>query len=227
MRAVRQHFSGYIWHGPDGKVKGAEFGLVNAMAAVERHLPRAVNQPTKIREGAKLAIIIATDELPNSLLGILNFGIANPCTLQSFMESELDKALDPYRDLFSGTTDPEAKAVVNLIAGVCNNNCGALVAHGYQELVQETGGMIGDVCQHDLGNTLQEMVDHIVGTVSPVKLQHVPISATLAVSLDGIAVKRSRSHGFDYHAATNSLTFVGVPYKKGTLVTAGYRRWTD
>jgi hypothetical protein len=212
---------------PPGKVKGAEFGLVNAMAAVKRHLPRTVNQPTKIREGAKLAIIIATDELPNSLLGILNFGVTNPCTLQSFMQSELDKALEPYLDLFSGASNPEAKAVVNLIAGVCNNNCGALVAHGYQGVAQETGGLTGDVCQQDLGNTLQEMVDHIVGTVSPVKLQHVPISATLAVSLDGIAVQRSRFHGFDYHAASNTLTFIGIPYHKGTLVTAGYRRWID
>ena len=109
-------FSGCIKN-PPGGVKGAEFGLVNAMAAVKRHLPRATNLPNKIRKDAKLVIIVATDEYPNSLNSILNFGILNPCTLQSYTTSELDKALKPYYDYFSGDSNPDTKAIVHVIGG--------------------------------------------------------------------------------------------------------------
>ena len=217
-------FSGCIKN-PPGGVKGAEFGLVNAMAAVKRHLPRAANKPHRIRKDAKLVIIVATDEYPNSLNSILNFGILNPCKLQSYTQTELNKSLMPYYDFFSGEKNPDTKAIVHIIGGVCANSCGALVAHGYRDLAQKTGGLVGDVCQNALGPTLQVIIDHIVGTVSPLKLSHVPISATLAVSQNGIAVQRSRSHGFQYREATNSLAFINVKYKKGMKVVVGYKRW--
>ena len=219
-------FSGCIKN-PPGGVKGAEYGLVNAMAAVKRHLPRAVNKPNKIRKDAKLVIIVATDEYPNSLNSILNFGILNPCTLQKYTTTELNKALKPYVDYFTGAKDPGTKAIVHVIGGVCANSCGALVAHGYRDLAQKTGGMVGDVCQKDLGPTLQVIIDHIVGTVSPLKLSHVPISGTLAVSKNGISVPRSRTHGFQYREATNSIAFINVKYQKGMKVVVGYKRWVD
>ena len=217
-------FSGCI-NNPPGKVKGAEFGMLNAVAAVKRHLPRASGAPGKIRKGAKLVIIVATDEYPNSMLNILNFGIFNPCLLKTYTRTELDKELKQYLDYFSGAKDPEAKATVHVIGGTCGNSCGALVAHGYRDVAQHTGGMVGDICQKNLGHTLQEIIDHTVGTVSPVKLKHVPISGTLAVSLDGVSVLRSRTKGFEYREATNTLAFIDIKYKKGMKVVVGYKRW--
>ncbi len=217
-------FSGCIKN-PPGGVKGAEFGLVNAMAAIKRHLPRAVNSPNRIRKGAKLVVIVATDEYPNSFNGFLNFGILNPCKVPTHTAAEMTKALSPYVDYFSGAKDPETKAIMHVIGGVCQNSCGALVAHGYRDLAQKTGGMVGDVCQKDLGPTLQAIIDHIVGTVSPLKLKYVPISGTLAVSKNGVSVPRSRANGFEYREATNSIAFINVKYKKGMKVVVGYKRW--
>ena len=39
-------------------------------------------------------------------------------------------------------------------------------------------------------------------------------------------LNRSRSAGFDYSRASNTLVFIGVAFKKGDMVVASYRRWT-
>ena len=217
-------FSGCIKN-PPGGVKGAEFGLVNARAAVSRHLPRSGNQAHKIRSGAKLVIIVLTDEYPNSLNPILNFGFTNPCALKKANQAELDKAIKPYHDYFSGAQGADSKAILHVIGGVCSNACGALVAHGYRDLSQKLGGMVADICQKDLGPTLQQIIDHTVGAVSPLKLKHVPISATLAVSRNGISVLRSRTKGFQYREAENSIALINIKYQKGMKVVVGYKRW--
>jgi hypothetical protein len=113
----------------------------------------------------------------------------------------------------------------HLIGGVCNNSCSANIGHGYRELAQAFQGQIGDVCQKDLGNTLQVIIDSIVGAASPVKLDYVPISASLAATMDGVEIKRSRTNGFDYRSSSNTLAFINVKYKKGSEVVASYKRW--
>ncbi|MCK5796725.1 MAG: hypothetical protein KAI47_06060, partial [Deltaproteobacteria bacterium] len=55
---------------PPGYEGGSEYGLTNAAEAVKKHLPRAQNQPGKIRLGAKIVIIVATDEGPQELSSI-------------------------------------------------------------------------------------------------------------------------------------------------------------
>jgi len=60
---------------------------------------------------------------------------------------------------------------------------------------------------------------------SPIKLDYVPISASLAVMLDGAEIKRSWTFGFDYRASANALVLINVKYKKGSEVVAAYKRW--
>jgi hypothetical protein len=220
---------------PPGYEMGSEYGLINGDEAVKKHLPRAANDPAKIRPEAKLVLIVATDEVPNETYDApasLTYsdyscysGSACKCQLDAAKQAGLNQLLKPYLDLLSGITDPEAAAMYHAIAGVCNNSCGADVAHGYRELAQALGGQIGDVCQKDLGNTLQVIIDSIVGAASPVKLDYVPISASLAVAMDGVEVQRSRNNGFDYRSSSNSLAFINVKYKKGSEVIASYKRW--
>jgi hypothetical protein len=99
------------------------------------------------------------------------------------------------------------------------------VAHGYLELAQQLGGQVGDVCQQDLGNTLHIIVDSVVGAAFPLKLEYVPIAASLVVALDGTVLQRSRKSGFDYRPSANAVTLVNVKYGKGSLLIASYRRW--
>jgi hypothetical protein len=205
---------------------GSEYGLTNMTEAIKKHLPRAASDPAKIRPEAKLVIIIATDETPQETK---NAGITSEamgtCTLDPSKQAAMATFLKPQLDLITGITDPEGAAMVHLLGGVCNNTCSAQIAHGYFELAQATGGQTGDICQKDLGNTLQVIIDTIIGAASPVKLVYVPIAASLAVALDGTEVKRGRNNGFDYRSASNSLVFINVKYKKGSEVIASYKRW--
>jgi hypothetical protein len=213
---------------PPGYEGGSEYGLVNTKEAVKKHLPRAANAPDKVRADAKLVIIIATDEVPESLSSTIGYSNFSSCTLDASTQTAVNSAIQPYVSLLSGVTDPEAAAVVHLIGGVCNSTGCSWepdVAHGYKELVQQLGGQIGDVCQKDLGNTLQVIIDSIVAGASPVKLDFVPISTSLAVAMDGVEILRSRTNGFDYRSSGNSLVFISVKYKKGSEVVASYKRW--
>ncbi len=210
---------------PPGYEGYAEYGLVNAKAAVTRHLPRAPSAPTKIRTKATLVIIVATDEKPESLGSVISYSDYKTCNLATATQAKLNSAVQPYLDLFSGASDPEGAAMLHVIGGTCNNSCGADVAHGYRELAQKLGGQWASVCQKNLGNTLQLLIDSITGKASPITLDYVPISSSLAVALDAVAIKRSRVAGFDYRPANNSLVFINVNYKKGNEVIASYKRW--
>ncbi len=209
---------------PPGSVSGAAHGLKNAVAAVKNHLPRAVNSTDKIRRGATLAIIVVTDKMPGSLSGILK-GKGKTCSLDASSLSSLTTAISPHVDLLAGVTDPEAVAQVHIIGGRCGLACGADVAHGYRELAHGLAGVTADICQYNLGSSLQVILDGILGQASPIVLDYPPISASLAVAINGKGVQRSRIQGFDYYAPANTLLLSGIKYKKGNEVIAAYRRW--
>jgi hypothetical protein len=119
---------------------------------------------------------------------------------------------------------------VHLIAHVCQKGCGAMgneVPRGYLDLVQATGGQYADICQKNLGSTLQTMIDSIAGAASPAKLEYVPISSSIAVAVGKTQLARSRTQGFDYVASANTLVFIGVPFPKGSQTVASYRRWSE
>jgi hypothetical protein len=211
---------------PPGCEYGSEYGLTNIKEAVTKHLPRADGAVDKVRPEAKLVVVIATDEAPEEYkdAGIVSEG-DNTCQLDSAKKASSDAFIKPYLDLLSGATDPEAASMFHMIGGICNNSCGANTGYGYSDLAQALGGQVGDVCQTDLGNTLQVIIDSIIGAASPVKLQYVPISSTLAVALDGTEVPRSRTAGFDYRSSSNSVAFINMKYKKGSQVITSYHRW--
>ena len=220
-----QHIFSSCVQNPPGYEGGSEYGLVNARSAVEKHLPRAANDPKKVRHNATLAIIVVTDEIPNSLTNTIGYSNYKQCVLPPGTQTLLDINLKEYLDLFSGKINLEAQAMFHVIGGTCNNSCGAQVAHGYRELAQKLGGQVGDVCQKNLGNTLQVIINSILGKVSPIQMKYTPISSTLAISINGMAVKRSRVKGFEYNSASNSISFINIPYQKGSKVVIGYKRW--
>ncbi|MCA9670232.1 MAG: hypothetical protein KC503_31775 [Myxococcales bacterium] len=215
----------------------SEYGLAHAYEAVERALPRTAGAADKIRPEATLAIIFATDEVSKELKG----GDYSPpgwtkqpaptatgtCPLPAATQTQLDQFITPWVKFFTGghpKWGAQGKAVVNLIGGLCSSSC-AEVGHGYLELVKATGGISADICQTDLGATLQVIIDNITGAASPLVLQYTPISASLAVAVGGQQHVRSRVKGFDYVGSSNSLVLIGVAAQKGVEVVASYRRW--
>jgi hypothetical protein len=212
---------------PPGYEGGSEYGLLNARKAVENHLPRAANNAAKIRTGATLVIIHATDEMDqgwkNTIGGESLY--ATTCQLPAAFQVTNDNFVKADIDYYLGKTNPEAKATVHLIGGVCGNTCGAQIGHAYKEIAKATQGITADVCQKNLGATLQVIIDTITGSASPAVLEYVPISASLAVAVDQTQLTRSRVTGFDYVSSSNSLVFIGIPFPKGSQVIASYRRW--
>jgi hypothetical protein len=216
---------------------GSEYVLAHALEGVRRHLPRTPNDPTKIRPEASLAIILATDEISMELKGDSYLGLSGPdlsgqsaCSLTpASLQTQVDAFLIPWLALFQGQDGQwgaQGKAMVHLIGGLCSSSCGtAEVGHGYFELVKATGGITADICQKNLGTTLQIIIDTITGAASPAVLQYVPVSASLAVAVDNTQLQRSRVQGFDYVGFSNSLVFIGAQINKGSQVVASYRRW--
>jgi len=210
---------------PPGYESGSEYGLVNAMEAVKKHLPRATGVPDKIRPNATLVIIVATADIPGSIASSIGSSNNKVCTLPAATQTAVNTALAPYLNLFSGITDPEAVAKFHVVGGVCNNSCGAHVAHGYRELAQKLSGLWVDVCQQNLGDSMQNIIDMILGTASRVALDYVPISSSLAVTIDAKVINRSRVNGFDFRSSANSLVYTNIKYQKGSEVIAAYKQW--
>ena len=214
---------------PPGYEGGSEYGLKNARLAVTNHLPRKAGDPSKIRPNATLVVIHATDEAPQSWKNAGGgYSYYTTCTLPAAMQTTTDAFVAPDIALFTGkdpTWGAAAKATVHMIGGVCNNSCGAEIGHGYKETVKATSGLAADVCQQNLGASLQIIIDSITGLASPAKLEYVPISASLAVAIGQQQLTRSRTSGFDYSPSTNTLIFIGVPFPKGSQVIASYRRF--
>ena len=230
-------FGLYTVHG------GKEYGLTNAMAAVKDALPRLAGSPSRIRPDAELAVIIVTDEAPCELKNqpcagrpaectwACKDGFLEPMEYDSYLNNKcalpwggldltLAKAMDPYEIFFKG-----AAATVHLIGGGCQSKCRANLMWGYLDLVAATQGQTGDVCQKNLGATLQHIIEGIAASASPFRLAHTPISSTLVVELQTRKLNRSRHHGFMYNAASRSLTFNHVEYKLGHQAVAAYSRF--
>jgi hypothetical protein len=215
--------------GPAAADGSAENGLTQVAASLTHHLPRSDLDPLQVRSEAKLAVIVVTDEKPDEVedAGILTEGNREPTAEQAAAISEL---LVPYVDQMNGE-----QAVVHLIseplpfATTTCSGAGGEHAYGYYELAAATGGQAGSICQLDLGPTLDAMLDSIVADASPLQLEFVPISASISVTRDGVVVPRSRNHGWDYRASSNSIVFYDMPVDPAhpADIVIGYRRWQE
>ena len=105
---------------------------------------------------------------------------------------------------------------------------------GYEEVIAALGGQTGSICQSDLTATLSLIIQDIVGSASPVVLQHTPISVSLAVAKEDkttqpstyVALSRSRVNGFDYRASSNTVVFLGQDFSNPPYeVVVSYQRW--
>jgi hypothetical protein len=212
---------------PPGYEGSSEYGLINAEEAVRKHIPRATGQANRIRTGAQVVIIVVTDEVPQSLLSTIGSGNVNRCPLSTTTQSAVDAKVKPLIDLFKGTASPQTKVdYFQVIGGICNNTCNIQVAHGYREVAVALKGQVFDLCQSNLGPSLNKIIDAIVTSGTRVVLRSRPLVTTLTVAVDGSTRSRGRTNGFDYNPVSNSLAFYGnTPPAKGSQVVAAYQRW--
>lgn len=211
--------------GPDAADGGTEDGLTQMRAAMMRHLPRSNSDPQMIREDAKLVIIIVTDEKAQEVkdAGILGEGNNQPTAAE---QMQIDALVAPY------VTELNANDVtVHLIGEPLpfGPACGTEHTYGYYEVVNATGGQMGDICQADLGATLDTLIEDIISGSSPLTLAKIPISTSVSVSRDTVPLTRSRQSGFDYRGATNAISFYNQLFSPAmpSEITISYRRWAE
>jgi hypothetical protein len=114
--------------------------------------------------------------------------------------------------------------------GINTNNERGL---GYIDVINATGGLYYSPCDSSPGTgPLRAIVDAVTGAASQFQLRGAPISSTIQVGVTRAGptttiVPRSRTSGFDYDPASNSIFFRGTQYRPaaGDRVTISYRVW--
>ncbi len=205
--------------------------LARIRQAVQERLPRSFSDPARIYPWATLVIMAVTDSMAPELSALYSASSSDPaCAWPPDHDQPMARAFEgvlaPHKELYYGRLDPEATAMFNVIGGVCGSSCGAKVARGYGRLSRTLGGQHLDICQQNLSNGLQITIDTIGSGCGPwFKLDHIPISASIAVGLNGMKLQRSRTKGFDYRLNGNSLVFINVDPGQKREVIVSYKRW--
>lgn len=206
---------------------GSEFGITQGYNAIVNHLPRQSGSPSKIRPDATLVLIYVSDERAEELKE--DCGAGEGSGMAPVDPACMWDVIGPTVQLLQGTSSTGGIGKAHAIIGPPPNGCDSAdqVGQGYLDIVQFMGGQIGSICQTDLGPTLQVIIEDIVASSSPVRLLHHPISLSLSVSKDGIALPRSRVSGFDYRASANTIVFIGQTFDPNhpSEVLISYYRW--
>jgi hypothetical protein len=112
-------------------------------------------------------------------------------------------------------------------------------------LANNTGGQLANP-DADIAATIRQIIDIVIGQVSPYPLSNDPIASTIKVAIEGPVideancgaglngniiedVPRSRENGFNFNAAGNRVAFFGDcrPTTLGTDVAVSYRTWIE
>jgi hypothetical protein len=214
---------------------GSEYGITQGYTAIVDHLPRANGMGGRIRPDAQLVIIYVSDERADELEDdSYSPNYPGPCTTEGGGDPQIDagciqEVIQSTIDLLTGFSNPEGVGMAHAIVGPHPGSCptASESGRGYTDIVAYMGGQVGSVCQADLGATMQIIIEDIVASSSPVVMQYVPISVSIACSKDGVALARSRVEGFDYRASANTVVFVGQEFDPlhPSEVLVSYERW--
>ncbi|MCC6751129.1 MAG: hypothetical protein IT371_25975 [Deltaproteobacteria bacterium] len=215
---------------PPGYEGGSEYGLTNALEAIKRHLPRADGDPTKLRKGAEVAILVVSDEMSNELSKVISYNEARRCPLAPDKTSQLATIVQPFLDAFTGKSDPETRATFYVVGATCADasgcdGMGADVPYGYQEVMAATGGAQVTLCGDVVAN-VRAALEKMLRQLKPILLEGRPITSSLRVTLDGKELVRGGSPGFAFEAGSGALRFVGLTLKKGSRIVVSYQTWT-
>ncbi len=218
---------------------GSENTITIGTAAIDRALPRADNNPQKIRPGAAVVIISVTDEFDDFFESKNNWTDAgsgnappnDPTTLPGYDPNRTLQNAQPFIDYY---LRPDIGATVFGIYWIPGTACGTAseASAGIDAIVSATGGTAGSICQPDLSATLQQIADASAGLASGLRLRGVPLAPTLAPKIGEAAsgnivpISRSRDDGYDYDSVVNRVSFTGpTPPQTADRIIIPYLRW--
>lgn len=192
-------------------------------------LPKAANDPTKVRSGAQLAVIIMSDEPERSE------EVGFPAT-----------TISEWVNYFANYDGQGSSAFVAGILCPPGQNCACtgttaceISDNRYRDLIQGMNGVEGDISvPATIPSTLSQIITAVAGSASPYALSKPPISSTIRVATDANTVgacntndvPRSRDNGWDYDGATGNIVFYGNcrPIAGASAsIAVSYRYWID
>lgn len=191
-------------------------------------LPAADDRADRIRPDATLVVIFVQDE------------------------PEQSRETEDYWINYFADWDPHRPGAQSaFLAGILtcqlqhNANCNnTLYSERFHRVIQASGGVVGDLTDlSTIGQTVNAIVNVVIGSTARIHLSQPPVSASLKVAVDGRGlvdaegpgcnpndVARSRTHGFDYDGATNNVSFYGdcrTKTSERVPVAVSYRTWLD
>ncbi|MFW5966624.1 MAG: hypothetical protein ACOCV2_03850 [Persicimonas sp.] len=210
----------------------SEYTLTMAAAGADRALPRTDGDAAKFREDASVILISVTDEEDEFFKQQLDF-LGGDTSLSASEQDDLEDETEPWIDFLLGD---EIGATVFGLFWPPGESCdtAADVAHAIADVVDETGGNGGSVCQPDITNTLRGIADATAGIASGLRIRGTAAPQTMTVdhaSMDDGTIEemdRSRDEGFDYDPIVNRVNFRGSDTPEtGDRVVIPYLRWAD
>lgn len=225
--------------GSNGLSAVTEHSVTIGTAAIDRAMPRAANNPQKIRTDAAIVVISVTDEFDkhfedkNSWRDAGGAGDTphDPTILGGYNPNTTQQHAQPFIDYY---LRPEVGATVFGIYWIPGTACGTAseASAGIETVVSATGGTAGSICQPDLSATLQQIADASAGLASGLRLRGVPLAPTLAPKIGEAAtgnivpISRSRIDGYDYDSVVNRVSFTGAnPPQTADRIIIPYLRW--
>lgn len=217
----------------------SEHTVTIGTAAIDRALPRAENNPQKIRPGAAVVVISVTDEFDDYFqqkngwrdAGGSGDAPSDPTIVGGYDPNRTLQYSQPFIDYY---LRPEVGATVFGIYWIPGTGCGTAseAAAGIESVVSATGGTAGSICQPDLSATLQQIADASAGLASGLRLRGVPLAPTMAPKIGEaatgniVAIPRSRADGYDYDSVVNRVSFTGPnPPQTADRIILPYLRW--
>lgn len=199
------------------------FGLQSAKNTLLTLLARADDDPHKLRQGAQVAVVLASDVEDADVAQLFGGQVPDPLAAADVIK--VMSLVQPLINLF--TTGPASelggtRAYALVVDPARDASCVGRRGTGYLELVTRMGGTPDSVCQSSsamdalLGRRIDELAPH----ASQLVLQHGPVAATLQARLNGAVLFRSENRGFDYAPEVNALVLYGA---QDTLLASGNR----
>ncbi len=166
---------------------GDEQGLIAALAAVTAPLAQVENAGF-LRDAARLFVVFVSDENDSS-----------------------PQSVDHYRNgLLAVKGGDPSKLFVAAIAGPSPFGCFVFPEQAdagprYEEIVDDTGGLFGSICETNFGTILQDLAFEVVSVQSVFELTEIPDPETIRVTVDGVEQDPA---WWIYDEGSNSISFV-------------------
>lgn len=160
-----------------------------------------------LRSDSFLAVIIVDNQDDFS-----GNGRCNGCNINQRYNSPTLDPVGVYKDFLdnvTGTSGALARYNVSAMTQSAQPCQGGTNMTRIMDLVSQTNGVIGDICQADFGPSMAQMSDKIAMLSSRFFLSKQPIVSTISVRVNGAVVPNDGTNGWTYDATANAVVFWG------------------